>query len=728
MSHLVTLPIFYVPLLTSVKIYKRLSIPSSMKFTCLSKGRGFHFPPCHMLNFCGIRILLDCPLDLSALLAFSPVPTDLGSLPSEERNNTEANGFLDSRVGSEKRQKIEKLLDAKSLLFAEPWYKTVNHLHLWNASFIDIVLISSPMGILGLPFLTQMKGFTAKIYVTEASARFGQLMMEDLVAMHAELRQFYGPEDSNFPTWLKQEELEILPSELRKIIMGKDGVELGGWMPLYSAADVKDCMLKICTLNYAEEVCYNGTLVIKAFSSGIEIGSCNWVLNSPKGDIAYLSSSSFISSYAMTFDYHSLKGTSALIYSDFSSLSDALDFEDGNSFTVPTANKLSPMSSQDLDRFNLNSYQNSKDREKLLSISSHAVDFIKEGGSVLIPINQLRITLQLLEEITTLLEASAMKVPIYIISSVANELLALLNIIPEWLCKQRQERLFAGEPLFEHIKLLKEKKIHVVPAIHSHQLLMNWQEPCIVFCPHWSLRLGPVVHLLRRWCGDPKSLLILEDVLNPQLALLPFQLVSMQVLQCQFPSGIGLQRVDPLLRTLQPKTILCPQELRSRIGFSREESSSILYYKEAETLKISYRKDSLKLKIAAELAPHFYWKTFKKEEINVARLKGQLLVENAVHHLLLDDDLKKSSTNMPLVHGGLPDPEKVMAALSKMGIRASIDHGMNDAKSQSLCVIHVKDPYKALIEIGTTNTIITTTEENVSSLIYKALDNISEGV
>lgn len=58
-------------------------------------------------------------------------------------------------------------------------------------------------------------------------------MMEDLVSMHAELRQFYGPEDSNFPSWLRQEELEMLPSELRKIILGKAGEELGGWMPLY---------------------------------------------------------------------------------------------------------------------------------------------------------------------------------------------------------------------------------------------------------------------------------------------------------------------------------------------------------------------------------------------------------------------------------------------------------------------------------------------------------------
>jgi integrator complex subunit 9 len=58
-------------------------------------------------------------------------------------------------------------------------------------------------------------------------------MMEDLVSMHAEFRQFYGPEDSSFPPWLRQEQLEILPSVLKEILLGKDGVESGGWMPLY---------------------------------------------------------------------------------------------------------------------------------------------------------------------------------------------------------------------------------------------------------------------------------------------------------------------------------------------------------------------------------------------------------------------------------------------------------------------------------------------------------------
>ncbi|KAA8524098.1 hypothetical protein F0562_010471 [Nyssa sinensis] len=77
-------------------------------------------------------------------------------------------------------------------------------------------------------------GFSAKVYVTEATAKLGQLMMEDLVTMHMESKKFYGPKESGFPQWMKWEELEVLPSALKEMALGKDGIKLDGWMPLYS--------------------------------------------------------------------------------------------------------------------------------------------------------------------------------------------------------------------------------------------------------------------------------------------------------------------------------------------------------------------------------------------------------------------------------------------------------------------------------------------------------------
>lgn len=113
--------------------------------TCLSEGKGYYFPPCHILDVCGFRVLFDCPVDLSSLAVFSPVPIDY--VANDEN-------LCYSR---------KEDLGASSLICAEPRYRTVRNLLLWNVSFIDLVLISSPVGMLGLPFLTQNRDFSAKV-------------------------------------------------------------------------------------------------------------------------------------------------------------------------------------------------------------------------------------------------------------------------------------------------------------------------------------------------------------------------------------------------------------------------------------------------------------------------------------------------------------------------------------------------------------------------------------
>lgn len=100
-------------------------------------------------------------------------------------------------------------------------------------------------------------------------------------------------------------------------------------------------MQKVETLRYGEEACYNGALVIKAFSSGLEIGACNWTINGPKRDIAYISSSIFFTSNSMNFDYLALREKETIIYSDFSSLEFMNDIE--NDTRAPLTGDLLPL-------------------------------------------------------------------------------------------------------------------------------------------------------------------------------------------------------------------------------------------------------------------------------------------------------------------------------------------------------------------------------------------------
>ncbi|XP_057512535.1 uncharacterized protein LOC130794608 isoform X2 [Actinidia eriantha] len=697
-----------------------------MKLTCLSKGGGYHFPPCYILNIDGFRFLLDCPLDLSALAIFSPIRTDSNAVLDEDSDISPCMS-LDSEM-DQKRHKMEKNLDANNLIHSEPCYKTVKNLQLQDITFIDVVLISSPMGMLGLPFLTRTKGFSAKLYATEAAARIGQLMMEDLVTMNMEFRQFYGPKESSFPKWMKWEELEVLPSALKLIALGKDGSEIGGWKPLYSAADVKDCMHKVQPVKYAEEICYNGTLILKAFSSGLEIGTCNWAINGPKTNIACLSSSIFVSSHAMNFDYHALQGYDLILYSDFSPPDVMEDTDDDNCF-APASDNFSAISddsdTQDMITESLLNADDSEEMEKLAFISSCAVDSVKAGGSILIPIGRLGIFLQLLESISSTLECSNLKVPIFIISSVAEELLAFSNIIPEWLCKKRQEKLYSGEPLFAHVDLIKEKKLHLFPAVHSDKLLKVWQEPNIVFCSHWTLRLGPVVHFLRHWCGDQNSLLVMEKGVDADLALLPFKPVAMKILQCSFHSGMKLQKVQPLLKMLQPKVVLFPENLRQHFGFSSISSISFIPYSENETLHIPSLKLNSELDVATDLASQLNWIKLKHENISIARLKGELSVEQGKHRLLPGNEQVNSSQSRLLLHWGSVNLESLVTALQKMGINASVEQGTSGTESE--CFVRVESN-KALIEINATGTVISTADEKLACLIFEAIRSSLDGV
>ncbi|KAL8238850.1 hypothetical protein R6Q59_015417 [Mikania micrantha] len=492
------------------------------------------------------------------------------------------------------------------------------------------------MGMLGLPFLTRAQGFSAKIYATEVTARLGQLMMEDLVANHMEFKQFYGSRETSLFQLFKQ---ETLPPALKEVVLGKDGTELGSWLPLYSAADVKDCLQKVESLKYAEEACYNGTLIIKALSSGLEIGSCNWNLKGPKRNISYISGSVFSSGTAMDFDFHALLGSDVLIYSDFASWNGATCFEDENSCSsiVPV-----DCSTKSDDAYMLNFDESSDEMEKLNFICSCSMNSVEAGGSVLIPIGRLGIILQLLELFALHIESSGIKVPIFMISSVAEELLAYTCIIPEWLCKERQEKLYSGKPVFAHEELIKEKKIHVFPTLGSHELLLIWQEPCIVICPHWSLRLGPVVHLLHRWHGDPNALLVLEEGVDTDLALSPFKPVAMKVLECSFVSGIKLEKVPQLLKMLQPKLILLPDYTKPYFN-PLSESLPCLFFTENETLGVPKSTNFLELNIASDLASQLTLSKLKSKELTISRLKGKLFVDQGKHYLVADkiDDVLK---------------------------------------------------------------------------------------
>lgn len=107
------------------------------------------------MDISGVRVLFDCPMDLSSVTIFTPCHVDSHTAVHDNNISCAYQKFAGVESNEENR--------GNGLIYAEPRYRTVKNLLSWNISFIDVVLISSPMGMLGLPFLTRNKEFSAKV-------------------------------------------------------------------------------------------------------------------------------------------------------------------------------------------------------------------------------------------------------------------------------------------------------------------------------------------------------------------------------------------------------------------------------------------------------------------------------------------------------------------------------------------------------------------------------------
>nr|CAD1833440.1 unnamed protein product [Ananas comosus var. bracteatus] len=530
--------------------------------------------------------------------------------------------------------------------------------------------------------------------------------------------------------------------------MGKRG---RSWVAgCLSTAEVKECMQKVVPLKYAEEVCFNGAIILKAFSSGLEIGSSNWMISSPRRSITYLSSSIFESGHAMGFDYHSLQGNDLILFSDLSSMN-STDYD-----TKPDECNSPPLRTDNDNEDHIikslsGNDENLEEIEKISFICSCIVDSLKAGGSVLIPIGRLGILLQLLEYISRALDNSNLKVPIFMVSATAEETLSFTNAIPEWLCKERQEKLFLGEALFGHAELIKEGKLCVFPLLYERELLMAWQEPCIVFSPHWSLRFGSVVQLLNRWHSDHNSLLILEQEVDAEMALLPFKTLAMKVLQCSFLSGLNeimlvmkqlhnrLGCVCLILHacyvldaesstiagTATAKARSVPEVLRPHCPIKEGGSFAFLYYSENVRLRVPNSRKGFEVQLATELAFQLEPRRLLEGSMAIARLQGRLLLSKGKYLLVSGKKPLKQSNEQMLLWGSV-DPARLILALEERGIVGSICD--DDKAADGYWFIQVSKPEEGLIKSSASETVISCDDERTSALIFEALCSVCDGI
>lgn len=309
------------------------------------------------------------------------------------------------------------------------------------------------------------------------------------------------------------------------------------------------------------------------------------------------------------------------------------------------------------------------------------------------------------------------------ISETAEELIALTNTLPEWLCKSRQEKLFSGEALFGHVELFKEGDLFLSPHLHSKGLLAAWKEPCIVLCPHWSLRFGPVVHLLRRWREDKRCLLVLEQGNDAELSLKPFMPLAIQVLECSFLSGIRATKIDPLLRVLKPKFVLLPEGLKSQCSV-KEGPWSFLYYSKGKTIEVPNVREDFEVHLASDVTPGLQPRKLN-ETTAVARLRTKLLVSSGQYQLA-SAEKQSHRSKRHLLHWRPVDAGRLLSALREMGMVCSLAADENSAACEYSVLI--TSPGNALVKITSDRITIYCDDEKTSNHIYDALTSVCNGI
>ncbi|KAG0483672.1 hypothetical protein HPP92_011756 [Vanilla planifolia] len=281
-------------------------------------------------------------------------------------------------------------------------------------------------------------------------------------------------------------------------------------------------------------------------------------------------------------------------------------------------------------------------------------------------------------------------------------------------------------PFFVHVELIKEKKLHVFPLLYSSKLLLTWEEPCIVFAPHWTLRMGPVLNLLDRWHADSRCLLILEEGVDAEMVLLSFKKLAIRVLQCSFLSGIRSRKIFPLLHMLQPKLVLLPDDLRP-LCTSGWNTFSLLFYSVNSTVRVPNQLKNLEGHLMTDLAFQLQPKRLASKEMAIARFCGKLILRKG-NYLLVPPTKPLNLSRTRLLLWGYVDAIRLLVALKDKGLSCSIERDENAVSQGGPECVRIKVEENAVIETSTNRTLICTEDTAIAALIQEALCCACDGI
>uniref|UniRef100_A0A671VHU4 Integrator complex subunit 9 n=1 Tax=Sparus aurata TaxID=8175 RepID=A0A671VHU4_SPAAU len=434
---------------------------------------------------------------------------------------------------------------------------------LLDLSTIDVILISNYHCMMALPYITEHTGFTGTVYATEPTLQIGRLLMEELVNFMERV-----PKAQSATCWKNKEIQRMLPGPL------KDAVEVWTWKRCYSMQEVNSALSKVQLVGYSQKVELFGAVQVSPLSSGYSLGSSNWIIQSHYEKVSYVSGSSLLTTHPQPMDQSSLKNSDVLILTGLTQM--------------PTANP----------------------DGMLGEFCSNLAMTIRAGGNVLVPCYSSGVIYDLLECLYQFIESANLgTTPFYFISPVANSSLEFSQIFAEWLCHNKQSKVYLPEPPFPHAELIQTNKLKHYPSIHG-DFSSEFRQPCVVFTGHPSLRFGDVVHFMELWGKSSLNTIIFTEPDFSYLdALAPYQPLAMKCVYCPIDTRLNFHQVSKLLKEVQPLHVVCPEQYTQppltqshRSDLMLELQPPPMPYRRCSVLNLPFRRCYERVYILPELA------------------------------------------------------------------------------------------------------------------------------
>ncbi|XP_047277914.1 integrator complex subunit 9 isoform X9 [Homo sapiens] len=328
---------------------------------------------------------------------------------------------------------------------------------------------------------------------------------------------------------------------------------------------------------------------------------------------------------------------------------------------------------------------------------------VRNGGNVLVPCYPSGVIYDLLECLYQYIDSAGLSsVPLYFISPVANSSLEFSQIFAEWLCHNKQSKVYLPEPPFPHAELIQTNKLKHYPSIHG-DFSNDFRQPCVVFTGHPSLRFGDVVHFMELWGKSSLNTVIFTEPDFSYLeALAPYQPLAMKCIYCPIDTRLNFIQVSKLLKEVQPLHVVCPEQYTQpppaqshRMDLMIDCQPPAMSYRRAEVLALPFKRRYEKIEIMPELADSLVPMEIKPG-ISLATVSAVLHTKDNKHLLQppprpaqptsgkkrkrVSDDVPDCKVLKPLLSGSIP-VEQFVQTLEK--------HGFSDIKVEDTAKGHI---------------------------------------